>query len=129
MKPKKILVVEDSPETAALVKFLLEKEGYETFIAADGKKGLELAKEIFPNLILIDIMLPEMDGYTLNMHLKEDQETAAIPVIVVTARGLLTQLFGSGDQDRIDGYLTKPFEPKELIALIKKVLERKKESA
>jgi len=126
MGRKKILIVEDQPETVTFMQFSLEKAGYEVFSAANGRKGLEMVDEVPPDLIVLDIMMPEMDGYTFNLRLKENSQTKKIPVIVSTARGMLRNLFGPEKDSRIDGYLTKPFDPAELTDLVGKILNKKK---
>ncbi len=120
MNSKKILIVEDSPETASLMQFILEKDGYKVRIARNGQEGLESAKENAPDLIIMDIMMPQMDGFTLNRTLKASPATENIPVIVISARGLLYKLFGPEKENRIEGYISKPFAPADLINIVQK---------
>jgi len=126
MGRKKVLIVEDQPETVIFMRVALEHAGYEVFSAANGREGLEMADAVSPDLIVLDIMMPEMDGYTVNLRLKENSKTKKIPVIVSTARGMLRNLFGPEQDSRIDGYLTKPFDPAELTDLVGKILNKKK---
>ena len=118
-----ILIVEDEQDIRELLAYNLEKEGYATVQAADGKEGLELARSRKPDLILLDLMLPKMDGLAVCRELERDSGTVRIPIIMLTARG--------EDVDRIlgfelgaDDYITKPFSPKELVARIKAVMRR-----
>ena len=110
-----ILIVEDEQDIRELLAYNLEKEGYATVQAADGKEGLELARSRKPDLILLDLMLPKMDGLAVCRELERDSGTVRIPIIMLTARG--------EDVDRIlgfelgaDDYIAKPFGMMELIA-------------
>ena len=118
-----ILIVEDEQDIRELLAYNLEKEGYATVQAADGKEGLELARSRKPDLILLDLMLPKMDGLAVCRELERDSGTVRIPIIMLTARG--------EDVDRIlgfelgaDDYVVKPFDPRELLARIRTVLRR-----
>ena len=119
-----ILVVEDERDIQELIAYNLEKAGHETLRADDAERALELVREALPHLIVIDWMLPGMSGLELARWLKANRRTAAIPLIMVTARG--------AEQDKLagleigaDDYMTKPFSPRELNARVKAVLRRR----
>ena len=125
--PKKILIVEDEPAIHELVKYNLQKEGYSVISAYDGVAGADLARDQKPDLILLDIMLPRMDGIEVCKMLKSNTRTSGIPIIMVTAK--------SEEADKVlgleigaDDYLAKPFGLRELLARIKAVLRRQKKS-
>ncbi len=116
----KILVIEDDTKIADLVKLYLKKEGFELFIANDGKRGLEMVNTICPDFIILDLMLPEIDGLAIA---KEVFQKNKIPLIILTAK--------DEEIDRIiglelgaDDYMTKPFSPRELVSRVKAVLRR-----
>lgn len=120
---QKILIVEDEPDVAELVAWNLERAGFEAIIALDGLVGLEKAFAELPDLILLDLMLPGKDGFSVFRELRRDSRTNRTPVIMLTAR--------AQTEDRIEGleagaddYLTKPFSPKELLLRVKSVLRR-----
>ncbi len=118
---KVILIVEDDPKSMTLTKDLLKISGYTTIQATDGKQGVELAKAAKPDLILMDIMMPKMDGYTACHDIKADEATRNIPVVMLTAVGYelnkkLAKQMGA------DGYVTKPFGRQELIDAISPLL-------
>lgn len=119
----RILIVEDEMNIRQLVRYNLEKEGFQVLEATDGLQGLKMAKLEKPELVLLDLMLPEMDGLEVCRSLKGNPGTAALPVIMVTAK--------SEEIDKViglelgaDDYLTKPFSPRELVARVKAVLRR-----
>jgi two-component system phosphate regulon response regulator PhoB len=123
VKPR-ILIVDDEPETVELVRYNLERAGYSVSSAADGEEALRKARSAEPSLIVLDLTLPELDGFEVCRILRRDPLTAGIPIIMLTAR--------AAEVDRIvgleigaDDYVTKPFSPRELVLRIKKVLERK----
>jgi CheY-like chemotaxis protein len=120
--PKKCLVVDDNVETVDIVSFILKKAGYEVLTAYDGEQGLKVAQENLPDLILLDLMMPVMDGYTMNEHLKEDPRTKNIPVIIATAKGGMEPMFENTKGAPIQGYLVKPFSQKELLNRIDALL-------
>ena len=119
---KKILIVDDERDIVTIIKFALEKEGYEIGEAYDGLEALAKVNSCKPDLILLDIMMPKMDGHSVNLKLKERLETAGIPVIVITGKGQLKELIQSRQDLAISAYLEKPFTVATLIATIKEIL-------
>ncbi len=117
---KTILIVEDDPNISELVQMYLEKEGYQTKIAADGGQGVALFRQIRPDLVLLDLMLPVMDGWGVLRAIRQDSKT---PVIMLTAKGETNDKV-QGLKQGADDYLTKPFEMKELLARVEAVLRR-----
>lgn len=118
-----ILVIEDDPDIAELLAYNLQREGYRVLTASDGEKGLREAADRHPSLILLDLMLPGMDGIEVAKQLKLRTDTEAIPLIMVTAKGEESDVvlgLGLGADD----YIPKPFSPKELVARVKAVLRR-----
>jgi two-component system alkaline phosphatase synthesis response regulator PhoP len=121
----RILVVEDEPSIATLLEYNLEKAGYSVLKAEDGKEGLRMAMEEEPDLMILDLMLPEMDGMDVCKTLR--QEKRDIPILMLTARGdefdkVLGLELGADD------YLTKPFSPREVVARVKAILRRARSS-
>ena len=119
----KILVVDDEPEAVELIEFNLKQAGFDVVTAADGKEALQRARTQVPALIVLDLMLPEVDGLEVCKRLRRDDATAGIPIIMLTAR--------AAEVDRVvglelgaDDYVTKPFSPRELVLRIKKLLQR-----
>ncbi len=131
MYSPKILVVDDETYIVELVKFNLEKEGYRVIVAFDGMHALEMVKEEKPHLILLDIMLPGMDGLEVCRTLKQDSNYNTIPIIMLTAKG---EEFDTvlGLEMGADDYIKKPFSPREMVARVKarlralKILEAEK---
>lgn len=120
MRVKKILIVEDEKDLVQLLKYNLENDGYKTFLAHDGEEGLSLFKKENPDLILLDIMLPKLNGWDF---LKAIRRTSSIPIMMLTAR--------KDEVDRVlglemgaDDYVTKPFSVREVLARIKIILRR-----
>ena len=118
--PTKVLIVEDDGNIAELLHLYLEKEGFETQVAPDGGKGVELFRSFRPDLVLLDIMLPIMDGWTV---LKKIREEGSTPVIMLTAKGELSDKV-QGLEGGADDYIVKPFAMKEVMARIHAVLRR-----
>jgi two-component system phosphate regulon response regulator PhoB len=119
----KILVVDDEPEAVELVEFNLEQAGFDVVTAADGAEALKKARSAHPRLVVLDLMLPEIDGLEVCKMLRRDPATASIPIVMLTAK--------AAEIDRIlglelgaDDYLTKPFSPRELVLRVKKLLQR-----
>ena len=117
---RKVLIVEDDNNIAELLHLYLEKEGFETQVAQDGGKGVELYRSFHPELVLLDIMLPVMDGWSV---LKKIRETDKTPVILLTAKGETNDKV-QGLEGGADDYIVKPFEMKEVLARIHAVLRR-----
>jgi DNA-binding response OmpR family regulator len=120
---KKLVVIEDEPDILEVLSYNLKREGYEVFAASDGVRGLALIKRETPDLVLLDLMLPGMDGVEICSTIKKDPQTQATLIIMVTAKGEESDIvlgLGVGADD----YITKPFSPKELIARVKAVLRR-----
>lgn len=122
MKPK-ILVVDDEPDAVELVTFNLRNAGFDVLTAADGDEALKKARAHVPNLVLLDLMLPEVDGLEVCKILRRDGATASIPIIMLTAK--------AAEIDRVlglelgaDDYVTKPFSPRELVLRVKSLLRR-----
>ena len=118
---KKALVIEDDKNIAELLRLYLEKDGFEVIIAGDGGKGLQLATDEHPDVVLLDIMLPVMDGWQV---CREIRTSSDVPIIMLTAKGETYDKV-SGLEMGADDYVTKPFEVKELIARIHAVMRRR----
>ncbi|HNX82239.1 MAG TPA: response regulator transcription factor [Candidatus Omnitrophota bacterium] len=124
---EKILIVDDERDIVKLIDYNLKKEGFKTYTSYDGKDALVTAFEERPALVILDLMLPEIDGLEVCRQLKKDEKTAQIPIIMLTAKSQETDKV-VGLELGADDYVTKPFSVKELIARIKAVLRRGKES-
>jgi len=123
MASEKILIIDDELHIVELIKYNLEMNGYKVYYALNGNDGINIAYEKKPDLILLDIMLPEIDGFEVCKKIKRDDELANIPIIMLTAKG---EEFDKilGLELGADDYITKPFSVRELIARIKAVLRR-----
>jgi len=121
-----ILVVDDDPFIARLLEIELRAAGYDVRVANDGERGLELARERCPELVLADVMMPNMDGFELTRHLRMDSRTATVSVIMLTARGLSADKL-EGFAVGADDYIVKPFDTPELLARIRGALRRSRE--
>ncbi len=126
MSKREILIVEDNPQTVKLVKFILEKSKYSTISAKDGEEGLQMARERKPDLIILDLMLPGIDGYQVCEALKADPNTKEIPVIVLTALDTGVD-FEKALEKKADWYITKPFEAQHLLKRVDYLIEKRKE--
>lgn len=119
---KKILVVDDEEEMVAAVQARLEANGYDVITAFDGEEGLNRARAERPDLVILDLMLPKMDGYQVCATLKHDERYRQIPVLLFTARaGEEVERIGVTDCGA-NGYMTKPFEPKALLAKLAELI-------
>ena len=120
---RRILVVEDEQDVAEVLRFHLTKDGYEVVVVPTGTAALKLAHDLRPELILLDIMVPQLNGWDVCRRLKADTETHAIPIIMLTACGEeIDRLLGF--ELGADDYVTKPFSPRELIARVRAVVRR-----
>ncbi|OGO42163.1 MAG: hypothetical protein A2W36_05360 [Chloroflexi bacterium RBG_16_58_14] len=121
--PEKILVVDDDLDTLRLVGLMLQRQGYQITAADNGNQALTIAQAEFPNLILLDVMMPGMDGYEVARRLRANPATADIPIIMFTAKSQVDDKV-MGFEVGVDDYLTKPTQPRELFAHVKAVLAR-----
>ncbi len=119
----RILVIDDDPAIAELVAINLEMAGYDVAQATDGIKGQALAVQLLPDLIILDLMLPKVDGFTICQRLRRDQRTSDIPILMLTALSQ-TQDKVEGFNAGADDYLTKPFELEEMLARVRALLRR-----
>ncbi|MBR3902204.1 MAG: response regulator transcription factor [Akkermansia sp.] len=119
----KVLVVEDDVDIAELVAFNLERQGWECSLVHHGAEGWEQIQKLRPDLVILDVMLPGMDGMQIFRQMKEQEMTRTIPVIFLTARGALDDRL-EGLSMGADDYVTKPFSPKELVLRVRNVLAR-----
>ena len=124
---KRILVIEDEAEMIDLTRIVLEREGYEVIGAVGGSRGLELVKKERPDLILLDLMMPDIGGWEVYRQMKADAELEHIPVIVVTAKAQSIDKVLGLQVAKVDDYITKPFGPKELLESIKRILNSQNE--
>ncbi len=120
MAKKRILVVEDMPESLMILRIRLEAYGYEVVSATDGEEGLKKARDLRPDLILLDVMLPKMDGFTVSRLLKFDEEFEDIPIIMLTARGQEKDK-DIGKNVGADMYFVKPYDHAKLVAAIEQL--------
>ena len=125
---EKILIVDDNPETVRLVKLMISRQGYNVITASSGKQALELLHLEHPDLILLDVMMPEMDGFQVTRQLRSNPKTANTPVLIFSAKTQVDDKV-AGYEAGADEYLTKPIHPAELIARIKALLSRAKTSS
>jgi two-component system cell cycle response regulator DivK len=114
---KKILVIEDNEQNLYLIKYILEDSDYEVFSAMNGKKGIDLASSLLPDLILLDIQLPEMDGYAVARNLRQNPALADTPIIAVTSYAM------PGDKEKsmesgCSGYIEKPIDPDTFVSQV-----------
>jgi two-component system alkaline phosphatase synthesis response regulator PhoP/two-component system response regulator VicR len=125
-KKPKILLVDDEADIVTIVRMRLESVGYEVVVATDGKEALNAARTIKPDLIILDLMLPTMDGFSVARMLKYDARYKNIPIIMLTAKAG-EYVRKTGEQVGIDAYFTKPFDAVKLIAKIKELLSKNDE--
>ena len=123
-KSKMILCIEDEPEMIDLIRVILTRRGFEIRGANGGKEGLEIIRTELPDLVLLDLMMPEMDGWEVYQQMKADETTKNIPVIVVTARAQSIEKVLGLHIAKVDDYIVKPFSPQELLSSVEKVLLR-----
>lgn len=122
---KKILVVEDEADFRMMLRTRLEANGYEVSEAEDGAIGLEKARNTGPDLIILDVMLPKMDGYKVARLLKFDERHRNIPIIILTARTQQSDR-ETGMEVGADAYLTKPYKPEEMLEIVARLLSGQK---
>ncbi len=123
---KRILCVEDDQEMIDLIRLILGRRGFDLKGAAGGKEGLKMIREDLPDLVLLDLMMPDMDGWEVYQQMKADEKTRNIPVIIVTAKAQNIDRVLGMHIAHVDDYITKPFSPQELLTSVEKVLSSQK---
>ena len=118
---KRILCIEDEADMIDLTRLVLEREGYQVLGAVGGARGLEIIRQEKPDLVLLDLMMPDVDGWEVYRQMKADKELAQIPVIVVTARAQSIDKVLGLQVAKVDDYITKPFGPTELLDSISRI--------
>jgi len=121
---KKVVCIEDESEMIDLVKLILGRKGFELTGAMGGREGLDAIRRIKPDLVLLDLMMPDMDGWEVYQQMKADEELKHIPVIVVTAKAQSIDKVLGLHIAKVDDYVTKPFGPQELLQSVEKVLKK-----
>ncbi len=120
---KRILCIEDEPEMIDLIRLILSRHGFEVNGANGGVQGVKKIREELPDLILLDLMMPDMDGWEVYQQIKADDKTSNIPVIVVTAKAQNIDKVLGLHIAKVDDYISKPFSPQALLESVQKVLE------
>ena len=123
----KVVCIEDEPEMIELIRLILGRKNFELIGAVGGREGLEMVRKIKPSLVLLDLMMPDIDGWEVYQQMKADDELKDIPVIVVTAKAQSIDKVLGLHIAKVDDYVTKPFGPQELLASVNKVLKNDKE--
>ncbi len=121
---RRVVTVEDEPEMIDLIKLILTRKGFEVIGANGGAEGLKIIRELKPDLILLDLMMPELDGWQVYQQIKSDDETKDIPVIVVTAKAQDIDKVLGLHIAKVDDYISKPFSLQELVDRVDKVLKK-----
>lgn len=119
-----IVYIEDDPEMIDLVALILSRQGYKVTGANGGREGLEVVKTASPDLILLDLMMPDMDGWDVYQQLKSEETTRSIPVIVITAKAQTIDRVLGLQIAKVDDYISKPFRPADLVTSIQKIINR-----
>jgi len=125
---KRILCIEDEPEMIDLIRLILSRRGFEVVGAAGGVEGIKLVREMLPDLVLLDLMMPDMDGWEVYQQMKADDSMRNIPVIVVTAKAQNIDKVLGLHIAKVDDYIAKPFGPQELMDSVEKILGKKSSS-
>jgi two-component system, OmpR family, response regulator VicR len=121
---QRLLYIEDEQEMIELVRLILARRGFEVIGAIGGREGLESVRNTLPDLVLLDLMMPDMDGWDVYQQMKADEATQNIPVIVVTAKAQSIDKVLGLHIAKVDDYISKPFSPNELVESIEKVLAK-----
>lgn len=123
---KRVIYFEDDKDMVELVRIILGREGYQVEGIAEGQAGIKAVQQNSPDVILLDLMLPDMDGWEIFRQLKHDESTADIPVIVITAKAQSIDKVLGLEIAKVDDYISKPFRPNELVDRVEEVLAGKK---
>jgi two-component system response regulator VicR len=120
---KRVVYIEDEQEMVDLVRLILSRKGYEVLGADGGRKGLQLVIDQLPDLVLLDLMMPDMDGWEVYQQMKANDKTRQIPVIVITAKAQSIDKVLGLHIAKVDDYISKPFSPQDLLDSVEKVLD------
>lgn len=123
-KKKRLVYVEDEPEMIDLVRLILARRGYEIIGANGGREGLDLIRQEKPDMVLLDLMMPDMDGWDVYQQMKADESTQHIPVVIITAKAQSIDKVLGLHIAKVDDYISKPFSPQELVDSVEKILAR-----
>jgi len=126
---RRVVYIEDEPEMIDLVRLILKRKQYEVIGASGGREGLDAVRKTIPDVILLDLMMPDMDGWEVYQQLKADEATRPIPVIVITAKAQRIDKVLGLHIAKVDDYISKPFSPMELIESLQKVFEEREKAA
>ena len=125
-EPRTVVCIEDEPGVIELIRLILERRGLKVVGAVSGMEGLEVVRQVQPSLVLLDLMMPEMDGWEVYRRMKADAMMKTIPVIIVTAKAEGIDEVLAKHIAKVDDYIKKPFSLQELLQAIERVLNRKK---
>jgi two-component system response regulator VicR len=121
---RRVVYIEDEQEMIDLVRLILVRKGFEVIGATGGREGLDLIRQIKPKLVLLDLMMPDMDGWDVYQQMKADEATRHIPVVVITAKAQSIDKVLGLHIAKVDDYISKPFSPQELVESVEKILGR-----
>ncbi len=121
---RKIVYIEDEQEMIDLVRLILVRKGYEVIGASGGREGLDLIRRLLPDVVLLDLMMPDMDGWDVYQQMKADEATRHIPVIVVTAKAQNIDKVLGLHIAKVEDYISKPFSPQALVTSLERVLAK-----
>lgn len=127
MEKETILLVDDEPDILEMIEYNLKNEGYKITKAATGEDAIRIAENSSPNLVVLDLMLPGIDGLEVTRHLKSNDKTSDIPIVMVTAKGDESDVV-TGLELGANDYISKPFSPRELVARIRAILRRRRKT-
>ena len=127
-KQKTILCIEDEPEMIELMRIILERKGYLVKSASGGQEGIDMIREETPDLVLLDLMMPDIGGWEVYQQMKNDPKSANTPVIIVTAKAQSIDKVLGLHIAKVDDYISKPFSPSELLTSVEKVFSKREEN-
>jgi two-component system, OmpR family, response regulator VicR len=125
---RQVVYIEDEQEMIDLVRLILNRRGYEITGANGGKQGLDKVRRLLPDLVLLDLMMPDMDGWDVYQQMKAEEATRNIPVIIVTAKAQSIDKVLGLHIAKVDDYISKPFSPQELVDSVERVLSKRQET-
>jgi two-component system response regulator VicR len=125
---RRVVYIEDEPEMIDLVRLILLRKNYEVIGAIGGREGLDMVRKEIPDVVLLDLMMPDMDGWEVYQQLKANESTRHVPVIVVTAKAQNIDKVLGLHIAKVDDYISKPFSPKDLVDSLEKVLGGREKS-